>query len=248
MRLCIHIVFIIPVRPLFLFIKGLLFPVRIRQLIHDCLDHGMHIRTPRIDNDIRNFTVKLFALACQLLDFLPPVSRLEQRAAFIVHCPLQDIVDRRPQINNRSSCLQVLPVFGVNDSTSSRCQNHPLLRSQLINRLDFATPETVFSLDFENPRHCRTGSCLDFMVGIDKTHTQLFCQQTSDCRFPRPHQTDQKDILLHKKYNMSPLYCRIYQIRRHGALFQRQFFSCYCSSQSETDTYNFVCVKTRFKG
>lgn len=61
----------------------------------------MHIRASGIDNDIRHFTVKLFPRRDQFLDFLAPVFRLEQGAAFIVHRSLEDIVDRGSQINDR---------------------------------------------------------------------------------------------------------------------------------------------------
>jgi len=93
--------------------------------------------------------------------------------------------------------MKQTPVVGIENGTATGGQYQIVLGSEVADDLRFALAKAGLALDFKDQRDRSAGARLDFMIGIDKSLVQAFCQCPPYCGFASPHQADQKNIPAH---------------------------------------------------
>src|SRR5258706_1239024 len=152
---------------------------------------------PGIDDQVGNFIVKRFTGIQKILQHLFRVAGLQQRALVIAHGPQAQVVKAGAQVNYHAMTAQSLPVGRGQNYASAGRQHDSLPGHQFAEHLRLTPAKSCLALELEDRRYRHPGLRDQFVVGIDKSKRQAFCQTLAQRAFACAGHAHQTNITLH---------------------------------------------------
>jgi hypothetical protein len=98
------------------------------------------------------------------------------------------------QINHSATRPKRSSILRTHYRTAASGQHDSLGSAKVFDNSLLALTKTLLTLNIKDPGNIRTGSLLDFLIGVFKRQAQLFSQQPPDGAFTSPHRTNQDQI------------------------------------------------------
>jgi hypothetical protein len=175
----------------------------IANLANDSLYHVAYRVVAGVDGEIGGFSVEWFAL---LQDSAENVTRvflaMQQWAVVILAGALDQRIETAVQVYHRAALGKVRAVFSTEYGASARGQHKVGFLRELINDSLFPFTETGFTFFFEYQRDISTRALFDDTITVNKFHSQLTRELTTDGGFTGTHGSNQENtgiVVIHKK-------------------------------------------------